>query len=264
MPRPPRPPRPMTPAWPARSAPRLFVAPALALGQPVRIEGPQAHYLSRVMRVGPGDGVILCDDRTGEWAARVIEVDKRACVLEPVGHLRPREQAPDFWLCPALLKKDRFDLVLEKAAELGAARIVPVIARRSVADKLNPERARAILTEAAEQCARTALPEMAEPIRLEALMRHWPQDRLLFFADEAGGAPAAEAFAFTRAPLRAGGAGKAALLIGPEGGFADEERAALLGLPRARAISLGPRILRAETAAIAGMGLWMALAGDWD
>lgn len=219
------------------------------------LDGPQAHYLSRVMRVGEGDAVILCDDVTGEWAARVVQAGKRDVVLEPVELLRPREDVPDFWLCPALLKKDRFDLVLEKASELGVGRIVPVVTRRCVADKLNPDRARVILTEAAEQCARTALPELGELAKLDALLRAWPQDRALFFADETGGAPAASAFAAHTGP--------AALLTGPEGGFDDAERAAIRAHPAARPISLGPRILRGETAAIAATALWMGVAGDW-
>jgi 16S rRNA (uracil1498-N3)-methyltransferase len=246
---------PATPAWPPRSAPRLFVATQLAQGAAVTVDGNQAHYLAKVMRVGEGDAVILCDDVTGEWAAKVITVGKREVVLEPSEKLREREPVPDFWLCAALLKKDRFDLVLEKASELGVRRIQPVLARRCVADKLNLERARAIVTEAAEQCARTALPELAAPVKLEELLRDWPADRMLFFADELGGEPAAAAFEANGGP--------AALLIGPEGGFDDAERAAGRALAQARPISLGPRILRGETAAIAAAALWMATAGDW-
>jgi 16S rRNA (uracil1498-N3)-methyltransferase len=246
---------PATPAWPPRSAPRLFVATQLAQGAAVTVDGNQAHYLAKVMRVGEGDAVILCDDVTGEWAAKVITVGKREVVLEPSEKLREREPVPDFWLCAALLKKDRFDLVLEKASELGVRRIQPVLARRCVADKLNLERARAIVTEAAEQCARTALPELAAPVKLEELLRDWPADRMLFFADELGGEPAAAAFEANGGP--------AALLIGPEGGFDDAERAAVRALAQARPISLGPRILRGETAAIAAAALWMATAGDW-
>ena len=243
-----------TPAWPPRSAPRLFVAAPLAKGAGITLEGNQAHYLAKVMRMGAGDIAILCDDVTGEWAAQVVSVGKREVVLEPAEKLREREEVPDFWLCAALLKKDRFDLVLEKVSELGVWRIQPVLARRCVADKLNLERARAIVTEAAEQCARTALPEVAAPMKLEALLRDWP-DRTLFFADELGAEPAAAAFAGSRAP--------AGLLIGPEGGFDDAERAAVRALAQARPISLGPRILRGETAAIAATALWMAAAGDW-
>lgn len=246
---------PATPAWPPKSAPRLFVPGPLAEGTTVAIDGPQAHYLARVMRVAEGDAVILCDNATGEWAARVASAGKRDVVLVPESLLRPREEVPDFTLCAALLKKDCFDLVLEKACELGAARIQPVLTRRCVADKLNLDRARTILVEAAEQCARTALPELAEPVKLDALLKGWDMDRTLFFADENGGEPAAAAFAAAPGP--------AALLTGPEGGFDEAERTAIRALPRARAISLGPRILRGETAAIAGCALWMAQSGDW-
>jgi 16S rRNA (uracil1498-N3)-methyltransferase len=221
----------------------------------VRIEGNPAHYLARVMRVAPGDAVILCDDMTGEWAARVADAGKRDVLLEVAEKLREREAVPDLWLCPALLKKDRFDLILEKATELGAARIQPLVTRRCVADKLNLERALAITTEAAEQCARTALPQLADPVKLDTLLASWPEGRALFFADEKGGAPAAEAFAAHTGP--------AAILTGPEGGFDEAERAAIRAHPAARPITLGPRILRGETAAIAALAAWMATAGDW-
>jgi 16S rRNA (uracil1498-N3)-methyltransferase len=246
---------PATPAWPPKSAPRLFVPDELAEGLTLALDGPQAHYLGTVMRARAGDVVILCDDRTGEWAARVVQAGRRAVVLTVAERLRAREAVPDLWLCPALLKKDRFDLVLEKATELGAARIAPLVTRRCVADKLNPERARAITLEAAEQCARTALPVLAEPVKLDALLADWPAERALFFADENGGEAAAAAFAAHTGP--------AAILTGPEGGFDEAERAAIRAHPQARPISLGPRILRGETAAIAALAVWMASAGDW-
>ena len=244
-----------TPAWPPKSAPRLFVPGPLAESVAVPLEGVQAHYLGKVMRVAPGDAVILCDDATGEWLAEVSAAGKRDVTLAVVRRLRQREAVPDFWLCPALIKKDRFDLVLEKATELGVAGIRPVVTRRCVADKLNPDRARTIVTEAAEQCARTALPALAAPVKLDALLRDWPEGRRLFFADEEGGAPAAAAFAAHTGP--------AGVLIGPEGGFDETERAAVRAHPAAQAITLGPRILRAETAALAAIALWMGTRGDW-
>ena len=244
-----------TPAWPPKSAPRLFVYEPLSEGVDVRVEGNQAHYLGKVMRIAPGDTVILCDNETGEWAAEVVDTGKRHVLLKTQQHLRPREEVPDFWLCAALLKKDRFDMVLEKATELGVGRIQPIVTSRCVADKLNPERANTIITEAAEQCARTALPDVGEPQKLDALLRDWPIERILFFADEDGGEAAADAFCYADGP--------AALLTGPEGGFTDQERAAIRAHPAARAISLGPRILRGETAALAGIAVWMAEAGDW-
>ena len=246
---------PATPSWPPKSAPRLFVEFALGEGRSFQLEGAHAHYLGKVMRVKAGDVVILCDNQTGEWAAKIDAVAKRRVDVTTTARLREREEVPDLWLCPALLKKDRFDLVLEKATELGAARIQPVITRRCVADKLNAERARTITTEAAEQCARTALPELGEPKKLDALLKDWPPDRQLFFADEEGGEIAATTFASHEGP--------AAILVGPEGGFDDAERAAIRAHAQARPITLGPRILRAETAAIAALSVWMAAAGDW-
>lgn len=246
---------PATPAWPPKSAPRLFVPGPIGVSDHVTLDGPQAHYLARVMRLGPGDAVVLCDDQTGEWAARVLDAGKREVTLAVETMLRPRERVPDFTLCAALLKKDRFDLVLEKACELGAARIQPVLTRRCVADKLNLDRARTILIEAAEQCARTALPDLAAPVKLDVLLRGWDPARALFFADENGGEPAAASFA--------AGPAVAALVTGPEGGFDEAERAAIRALPQTRAITLGPRVLRGETATIAATALWMGVRGDW-
>lgn len=247
--------RPATPAWPPKSAPRLFVDATIEQRSLVRIVGSQAHYLHSVMRVSEGDSIVLCDDRTGEWQCEATASQRRSVEVLPIAKLRDREDVPDIWLCPALLKRDRFDLVLEKATELGARAIQPLVTRRCVADKLNAERARAVCIEAAEQCARTALPALLGPIKLTALLKHWPANRTLFFADEIGGEDAGRTFAECSGP--------AAILIGPEGGFDQEERCAIRHLAQARPISLGPRILRAETAAIASLALWMTHAGDW-
>jgi len=246
---------PATPAWPPKSAPRLFVSRPIGPDALVEIDGAQAHYLSRVMRVSPGDSLVLCDDVTGEWAARVIESGKRSVVAKAEVLLRNREETPDFTLCAALLKKDRFDIVLEKACELGVGTIQPVLTRRCVADKLNLERARTILIEAAEQCARTALPHLLAPVKLESLLKAWDPARALYFADENGGKEALRQFGLHQGP--------AALLVGPEGGFDEAERKAVRAHAQARPITLGPRILRGETAAIAATALWMASAGDW-
>ena len=243
-----------TPAWPPQSTPRLFVDTPLAPG-PMRIEGPQAHYLVSVMRTKVGDPVKLFDGASGEWLGVAGAVGKRDIVLDVTERLREAEVVPDLWLCAAPLKKGRVDWLAEKACELGVARLLPTLTRRTVVDKLNTERLRAHMIEAAEQCGRTAVPELAEPVKLPALLRDWPDDRALFFADEAGGIPAAEA-------MRSGPAG-AAILIGPEGGFDDEERAAIKAVPQAIGISLGPRILRADTAAAAAVSVWMSVRGDW-
>lgn len=244
---------PATPAWPPASTPRLFVEAPLSEGASVPIEGAAANYLGNVMRLKAGDPVRLFDDRTGEWLAEVTDVAKRALRLTITAQLSPREDVPDLWLVAAPIKKGRIDWVAEKACELGVARLVPVITRRTIVDKLNTDRLRAHMIEAAEQCGRTALPELAEPVKLDALLRDWPADRTLLFADEAGGVPLAQ----VAKP------GPAAILIGPEGGFTDEERAAIRAIPGAIGIGLGPRILRAETAAAAAIAIWMAAVGDW-
>jgi 16S rRNA (uracil1498-N3)-methyltransferase len=243
-----------TPAWPPRSTPRLYVEAPLAPGARA-LGGAQAHYLIAVMRLRPGDPVRLFDDVTGEWLAIAASVGKRDLVLDVTERLAEREPVPDLWLAAAPLKKGRVDWLAEKACELGVARLIPVVTRRTVVDKPNAERLRAHMIEAAEQCGRTALPELAPMVKLPALLRDWPEGRALFFADETGGVPAAAA-------MRAH-AGPAAILIGPEGGFDDEERALIRALPQAVAITLGPRILRADTAAAAAVALWMAAAGDW-
>ena len=244
-----------TPAWPPQSTPRLFVEEPLAAGELRRIEGAQGHYLATVMRLKPGDPVKLFDDITGEWLAVASEVRKRDVTLEVRERLRERERVPDLWLCAAPIKKGRIDWVVEKACELGVARFVPVLTRRAVVDKLNLDRLRAHMIEAAEQCGRTALPELVALVKLNVLLGGWPADRTLFFADESGGAPALEA-------MRAH-PGPAAILIGPEGGFDAEEREAIRTLDRSVGISLGPRILRAETAAAAAVSIWMGTVGDW-
>ena len=244
-----------TPAWPPQSAPRLHVETLLDEGVAVPVDGNPAHYLISVMRVKPGDIVLLFDGRSGEWAARVRDLRKRDLVLECVERTKPPELVPNFWLCCAPIKKGRIDLIAEKACELGVARLQPVLTRRAVVDRLNLDRLHAHLVEAAEQCGRTALPELAAMVKLDALLRDWPAGRRLFFADETGGTPLAEALP--------GHPGPAAFLIGPEGGFDPAERDAIRAVPDAVPVSLGPRILRAETAAIAATAAWMTLNGDW-
>ncbi len=240
---------PATPAWPPNSLPRLFVDEMLAEGASVTVDG---NYLAAVLRLGPGDKVKLFDDRTGEWLAGIVEAGKKRVTLRVEERLREREEVPDLWLLFAPVKRGRIDWLVEKATELGVARLLPVITRRTIVDRLNLERLRAHAVEAAEQCERTALPELEAPRKLDAVLKSWPGDRPLYFADEAGG----DAFAPVPGP--------AAILIGPEGGFTDEERAAIRALPQARPVSLGPRILRADTAALAAVALWMGAAGDWE
>ena len=235
------------------SAPRLFVEAELGQGVALTLPAPASHYLSGVMRLGVGDTVRLFDDRSGEWLARLESVGRKAVSVVCETHLREREAVPDLWLCVAPLKRGRIDWTAEKACELGVARLLPVLTRRTVVDKLNLDRLRAHMIEAAEQCGRTALPELAEPVTLAALLRDWPAGRTLVFADETGGIPLAQAAR----------PGPVAILIGPEGGFTSEERDLIRAVPGAVGVSLGPRILRADTAAAVAVGVWQALAGDW-
>jgi 16S rRNA (uracil1498-N3)-methyltransferase len=247
---------PATPAWPPHSTPRLFVDELLNEGAEIRIEGGQAHYLLNVMRMKDGASVKLFDDQSGEYLATVAATGKRDLVLTVVGKLRDRLPSPDLWLCQALIKKDRLDWIAEKSCELGVGRFVPVLTRRCVVDKVKEERLRSQMVEAAEQCERTTLPEIAPLVKLEALLKDWPSDRTLYFCDERGGEPFGEA-------VRQNHGAKAAILIGPEGGFTDDENAAIRAAPFAVPVSLGPNILRADTAAVAALSVWMALQGDW-
>jgi len=242
-----------TPAWPPASLPRLFVEQPLTAGSSVELDGSAANYLGNVMRLKPGGQVRLFDDVTGEWLAEATDVGKRRISLTVTDHLGPREEVPDLWLLAAPIKKGRIDWIAEKACELGVARLLPVLTQRTIVDRLNLDRLRAHMTEAAEQCGRTAVPMLANPVRLDALLRDWPEERQLIFADEEGGAPLGQ----IARP------GPAAILIGPEGGFTTEERIAIRSLPSASAITLGPRILRADTAVAAAISLWMDAAGDW-
>ena len=173
--------------------------------------------------------------------------------LAAVEPTRPQEAVPDLWLAFAPVKKGRVDWLVEKAVELGIARLLPVITQRTIVDKLNLDRMRAHIVEATEQCRRTALAAIDEPVKLDAFLRSLDPSRTLYFADETGGEAARTAFK----------AGPAVILTGPEGGFTPEEAAAIRAAPNARAISLGPRILRAETAALAAITAWMAAVGDW-
>ncbi len=244
---------PAIPAWPPASTPRLFVDLPLGPDAAPMIDGPAAHYLLNVMRMKAGDPILLFDNISGEWLAVVADSAKRQLTLRIERQMRAIEQVPDLWLCFAPVKKARLDWIIEKATELGVARLQPVITERTIVERVKSERLEAQIIEACEQCGRTALPTLAEPVKLPQLLKDWPTGRVLLFADEAGGAPLGD----INAPP------PAAILTGPEGGFTARERELLIAHAAARRIALGPRILRAETAAIAAVSLWMAQHGDW-
>lgn len=244
---------PATPAWPPKSTPRLFVEQPLAVGVTLNISGNSAHYLTSVMRLKEGAPVKLFDDISGEYLATVTNISKRDLNLTVEAKLRDRETTPDLWIAQALIKKDRFDWIAEKACEMGVTRFVPMLTARCIVDKVKDDRLRAHMIEAAEQCERTALPQIAPLTKLEALLKEWPTERALYFCDERGGEPFLETIK----------AGPGAVLIGPEGGFTDSENAAIRAHPNACPVSLGPRILRADTAAVAAISVWMAKNGDW-
>ncbi len=246
---------PATPAFPPHSTPRLFVDQTLSTGLELHIQGGQVHYLLNVMRLKTGALVRLCDDQTGEYSAEIRATAKRDMLLYVETKLREREAVPDLWLCQALIKKDRLDWIAEKSCELGIARFQPVLTARCVVDKVKEERLRVQMIEAAEQCERTSLPEIAPLSKLDALLRNWPAQRALYFCDERIGEGGRETFA----PIP----GPAAILIGPEGGFTDAENALIRAHPAAIAVSLGPRILRADTAAVTAISIWMSAVGDW-
>jgi 16S rRNA (uracil1498-N3)-methyltransferase len=243
---------PATPDWPPKSLSRLFVRTALGQGASVELDAGQANYLGNVMRLGAGEHVLLFDGASGEWIARIVENGRRRMTLIVEQRTREQESVPDLWLAFAPVKRAQTDWLVEKATELGVARLFPVTTQRTIVERVKLERLQAIAIEAAEQCNRTSVPEISELQPLRTFLKE-QSGRTLYFADEGGGEPAAAALK----------SGPATILTGPEGGFTDEERAVIRAEPDAVAISLGPRILRAETAALAAVTTYMALAGDW-
>jgi 16S rRNA (uracil1498-N3)-methyltransferase len=242
---------------------RLFVTASLAPDATLALAGGQAHYLARVMRQGPGDQVALFNGRDGEWAARIENLGRGEADVTILRRLRAQAPEPDVWVAFAPVKKARTDFIVEKATELEASRLLPVATRRTGALRVNTARLAAVATEAAEQCGRLSVPEVAEPEALEALICDWPPSRRMLVLDETGGG---EPVARALAGLAGGGAEgppPVALLAGPEGGFEAGELDALDKLPFAVRVALGPRILRAETAVLAALACWQALVGDW-
>ncbi|HSC19329.1 MAG TPA: 16S rRNA (uracil(1498)-N(3))-methyltransferase [Rhizomicrobium sp.] len=282
---------------------RLYVeVAALVEGAQIAATPAQAHYLLHVMRARAGDRLSLFNGHDGEWLARIAEVTKRSCVFACERRTRAQTDTPDLWLCFAPIKKTPADYVSQKATELGVSVLQPVMTRRTIVSRVNRERLKANAIEAAEQSDRLTVPDAREPITLEKLLTHWPAERRLLFCDEAGEAPPiAQALAtqpppplvgagelrarrsnsgegafepeplpqsshaaYVRiAPSRKGSGEAFAILTGPEGGFDPAERDVIRKHPFVIPVSIGPRILRADTAALAALSVWQALCGDW-
>ncbi|WP_037316504.1 16S rRNA (uracil(1498)-N(3))-methyltransferase [Ruegeria halocynthiae] len=235
---------------------RLYVEHPLGPGQSVELTREQAHYLFGVMRLAVGGHVGLFNGKDGEWLAEVSAAGKRGGTLSCVEQTRPLQMPPDLWFLFAPIKKARTDFIVEKAAEMGAARILPVQTEFTNSERIRQDRLQAHAVEAAEQCGGTFVPEVADLQRLDRVLDAWPEDRQLMFCNEAEVGSALR--------LAANEKGQPwAILIGPEGGFSDRERARLAALPYAHVVSLGPRILRADTAAVAALTMWQQALGDW-
>lgn len=236
---------------------RLFVDHPLGEGVSVTCTPEQASYLRSVLRLKDGEAILVFNGRDGEWRARLAEAGKRGAVLTAEERVRPQTPASDLTYLFAPLKRARLDYMVQKATEMGVSRLVPVLTRHTVAERVNLDRMRANVIEAAEQCGILCVPEVAEPVKLPALLQAWEPARRLIFCDE--GADLAGPLA-TLAPIAPG---PLAVLIGPEGGFSPDERAMIRARPEATVLSLGPRILRADTAAVAALALVNAALGDW-
>jgi 16S rRNA (uracil1498-N3)-methyltransferase len=240
-----------------QSTPRLFIESPLAGGSQVACSQPQAHYLGNVMRLSVGDQILLFNGQDGEWLAQIKVIRRGDCQLIIGEQIRQQSGGPDIEYLFAPVKKARLDFMVQKATELGVAALRPVITRRTNAERVKIDRMRANVIEAAEQCGVLRVPEVVEPVKLQTVLKSWESGRTLIFCDES--APVASPIEALQAVPR----GPSAILIGPEGGFDDSERQMLQKLTFVHAISLGPRVMRADTAAVAALALINATLGDW-
>lgn len=237
---------------------RLFVEQKLSLDAEVILNQAQSHYLSNVLRMSVEEELKCFDNQSGEYIAKISESTKKACMVKIIGQTRVFEQSPDIWLLFAPVKKDKTDFIIASATELGVRKIMPVITRRTISEKIKKERYQAQVIEAAEQSRRVDIPSVEDAEALEKILKNWDESRILYFMDETGnGEDIRKVFAQS-------GKKPAAILIGPEGGFDEDELDNLRKLPFAKGVSMGKRILRAETAVAAALSCWQALAGDWD
>jgi 16S rRNA (uracil1498-N3)-methyltransferase len=243
------------------AAPRLYVNPPLAQAAQIALDQAQVNYVRNVLRLSEGARILVFNGRDGEWETSVATSNRKYVTLAVDKLARPQEPRPDLHYLFAPLKQARQDYMVEKAVEMGAGLLRPVLTSRTQASRINSDRMQAHAIAAAEQCGILSIPEIAPPIRLDALLSAWEQDRHLIFCDE--DAPSSDPLAALRPRADAKGPPALAVLIGPEGGFDAREREALLGLSCVVRLPLGPRILRADTAAVAALALVQATLGDW-
>jgi 16S rRNA (uracil1498-N3)-methyltransferase len=241
----------------SKTAPRLFSEGPIERGGEKSLSPEQTHYLAHVLRLSPKDKVLIFNGVDGEWIAE-LKQGKGAFKVMPIEQTRPQTVAQDLIYAFAPLKHARMDYVVQKAVEMGASVLQPVLTARTVVNKVNVERAGANAIEAAEQCGILSVPAVLPPKKLKAMLQEWDNSRLLIFCDESAevSSPLSILHALSRGM-------PAAVLIGPEGGFTDEERHLIASKPFAHAISLGPRIMRADTAGVAALALCNAVLGDW-
>ena len=243
--------------------PRLYTQEKLSTGASFALEGDQSHYLTNVLRAEAGDSLRLFNGIDGEWRGIITEAarsKKKSAIISVSEQLREQSEEPDLWLCCAPIKRAHFDFMIMKATELGARAIQPILTSRTQIRDVNEERLRAIAIEAAEQSERMTIPEIRAPLMLEKLIKQWPTKRLPILCAEFGDAqPVAQALSGALCHARP----SVAILTGPEGGFTQDEMDLMKAMPEILSVRLGPRILRADTAAIAAMSCWQALSGDW-
>lgn len=241
---------------------RLYLDLPFADGQELRLDREQSHYLATVLRLKTGSKLALFNGKTGEWTAEVVSIEKRAVTLQIKDQISLQKAEPDIWLVFAPIKKTRIDFIAQKATELGASRLMPMFTRRTIAERVNVDRLRANAIEAAEQCERLTIPQVDDPQKFDVILDAWPSDRHAMFCDESlEGKPALSVLSDARAGMQK--PEPWAIFIGPEGGFDDAERSRLNTMQNAHSVTLGPRILRADTAAMAALSIWQTVFGDW-
>lgn len=236
---------------------RLYISERLELEKTLPLTDEQTHYLKNVVKYAPNDKLYCFDNQNGEFLCDIVEQNKKHTLIHVKEKTKPFSPCPDIWLLFCPLKKDRTDFVIEKATELGCKCIVPTLSQYTNCSNIKTERYLAQAIEAAEQCRRTDIPDIKQPQKLTDILQNWDKTRTLYFMDET-----LTSTSFFNL-LQQDKSHKAAILVGPEGGFSQTELSLLRGLPFAKGATIGPRILRAETAVVASLSCWQLLAGDW-